>query len=78
MKSLRLTPNYKMKKVKKILISLYNKDYISPLIKLVEKYNIEIISTGGTQKALEEYGVKVTSVENLTDYPAILGGRVKT
>jgi len=78
MKSLRLTPNYKMKKVKKILISLYNKDCISPLIKLVEKYNIEIISTGGTQKALEEYGVKVTSVENLTDYPSILGGRVKT
>jgi len=67
-----------MKKVKKILVSIYNKDCISQLVKLVDKYNIEIISTGGTQTALEKHGIKVTSVENLTDYPAILGGRVKT
>ena len=67
-----------MKKIKKILVSVYNKSTISTLIKLLDAYDIEIISTGGTKKKLEQNGVKVTSVESLTEYPSILGGRVKT
>jgi len=67
-----------MKKIKKILVSVYNKSTISTLIKLLDAYDVEIISTGGTKKKLEQNGVKVTSVESLTEYPSILGGRVKT
>tara|TARA_Y100000994_G_C15686061_1_gene439748 strand:- start:17 stop:1540 length:1524 start_codon:yes stop_codon:yes gene_type:complete len=67
-----------MKKIKKILISVYNKSTISALTNLLDLYNIEIISTGGTKKELEKNGIKVTSVESLTEYPSILGGRVKT
>ena len=67
-----------MKKIKKILVSVYNKSTISTLMKLLDAYDMEIISTGGTKKELEKNGIKVTSVESLTEYPSILGGRVKT
>ncbi len=67
-----------MKKINKILISVYNKDHLSHLSKICKLYNIEIISTGGTKKEIEKLGLKVTSVESITDYPSILGGRVKT
>lgn len=48
------------------------------MVKILSKNNVQIISTGGTQKYIENLGVKVTSVEDLTGYKSILGGRVKT
>ena len=67
-----------MKKIQKVLVSVYDKNNLSKLMKTLDKYSLEIISTGGTQKAIEKLGLKVTSVEDLTQYPSILGGRVKT
>ena len=67
-----------MKKIKKVLISVYDKSYLSNLVSTFKKYEVEIISTGGTKKAIESLGANVTSVESLTKYPSILGGRVKT
>ena len=66
------------KKIKKALISVFNKEGIEPIAKRLSELGIELISTGGTQKFLEGLGLKVTAVETLTDYPSIFGGRVKT
>ncbi len=66
------------KKIKSALISVYNKDGLQSIIPLLQKNNITIYSTGGTQKFIEENGGKCISVESLTGYPSILGGRVKT
>ena len=65
-------------KIKSALISVYSKDGLQPIISLLTKQNITIYSTGGTQKFIEENGGKCISVESLTGYPSILGGRVKT
>tara|TARA_Y100000589_G_scaffold186650_1_gene176720 strand:+ start:4556 stop:6103 length:1548 start_codon:yes stop_codon:yes gene_type:complete len=70
--------NKSVKKIKKVLVSVYNKSQIIPFIKILNENNIEIISTGGTKKILEENKIRVTSVESITQYPSILGGRVKT
>ena len=67
-----------MKKIKSALISVYYKDKLEPLVALLNQYNVQIYSTGGTQTFLEELGANVTAVEDLTQYPAIFGGRVKT
>src|SRR5882757_1594982 len=67
-----------MKKIKSALISVYYKDGLDSLVKLLDKNGVKIYSTGGTQKFIEDLGVKVTAVEDLTSYPSILGGRVKT
>ena len=67
-----------MKKINSALISVFYKDGLDVLAKHLADNNVAIYSTGGTQKFLEEAGVEVTSVESLTDYPSILGGRVKT
>ncbi|MAZ31171.1 MAG: bifunctional phosphoribosylaminoimidazolecarboxamide formyltransferase/IMP cyclohydrolase PurH [Flavobacteriales bacterium] len=67
-----------MKKIKNALISVFHKDKIAPLIKELNRLNITIYSTGGTQKLIEGMGVNVVPVESLTSYPSILGGRVKT
>lgn len=66
------------KKIKSALISVYYKDGLEPIIRQLHNLKIEIYSTGGTQKFIEELGIPVTPVENLTSYPSILGGRVKT
>jgi phosphoribosylaminoimidazolecarboxamide formyltransferase/IMP cyclohydrolase len=66
------------KKIKSALISVYYKDGLDTLVKVLNKYGVNIYSTGGTQKFIEEQGIKVNSVESLTGYPSILGGRVKT
>ncbi|QNF35783.1 bifunctional phosphoribosylaminoimidazolecarboxamide formyltransferase/IMP cyclohydrolase [Adhaeribacter swui] len=68
----------KMKKIKSALISVYYKDKLEPLVALLNKYNVQLYSTGGTQTFLEGQGAQVTAVEDLTQYPAIFGGRVKT
>jgi phosphoribosylaminoimidazolecarboxamide formyltransferase/IMP cyclohydrolase len=65
-------------KIKSALISVYNKAGLQSIIPLLTKQNITIYSTGGTQKFIEENGGKCVSVESLTGYPSILGGRVKT
>lgn len=66
------------KKIKSALISVYYKDNLEPLVKLLHKNGVELYSTGGTQKFIEDLDIPVTAVEDLTSYPSILGGRVKT
>ena len=66
------------KKIKSALISVFDKENLEEIVKELVANNVQIISTGGTQKFLEDLGVKITPVEELTSYPSILGGRVKT
>ncbi|WP_299527668.1 bifunctional phosphoribosylaminoimidazolecarboxamide formyltransferase/IMP cyclohydrolase [uncultured Lutibacter sp.] len=66
------------KKAKSALISVFNKDGLQPIIEKLNNLGIVIYSTGGTEKFIKELGVNVIPVENLTSYPSILGGRVKT
>jgi phosphoribosylaminoimidazolecarboxamide formyltransferase / IMP cyclohydrolase len=66
------------KKIKSALISVFYKDGLESLVQLLDKNGVTIYSTGGTQKFIEELGIKVQAVENLTGYPSIFGGRVKT
>lgn len=65
-------------KIKNALVSVFYKDNLDPIIKKLDELGVNIYSTGGTQKFIEDLGVGVTPVENLTSYPSILGGRVKT
>ena len=67
-----------LKKIKSALISVYYKDNLEPIVKLLQENDVEIFSTGGTQKFIEDLNVPVTAVEDLTSYPSIFGGRVKT
>lgn len=67
-----------MKQIKSALISVFYKDGLEPIVKKLHDLNVKIYTTGGTQTAIEAMGVPVVSVESLTDYPSILGGRVKT
>jgi len=66
------------KKITSALISVFYKDGLEPLAKELIKMGATIYSTGGTQKFLEDLGIEVVPVEDLTTYPSILGGRVKT
>lgn len=66
------------KKIKTALISVFYKDGLDEVIDILKANQVEIFSTGGTQKFIEELNCKVTPVETLTSYPSILGGRVKT
>ena len=68
----------KSKKVKSALISVYHKDGLAPIVKKLDELGITIYSTGGTEKFIKELGIEVIAVEDLTTYPSILGGRVKT
>ena len=67
-----------MKHIKSALISVYYKTGLEDIVKELHKNNVEIYSTGGTQSFIEELGIPVIAVEDLTEYPSILGGRVKT
>ena len=67
-----------MRKISTALISVFNKDGIEEIATKLRNQNIKIISTGGTKSFIENLGIPVTSVESITDYPSILGGRVKT
>ena len=64
--------------VKRALISASNKEGLIPFAQSLVQNGAEILSTGGTAKALEAEGVPVTRVETVTGFPEILGGRVKT
>jgi phosphoribosylaminoimidazolecarboxamide formyltransferase/IMP cyclohydrolase len=66
------------KNIKTALISVFNKDGLAPIVKKLNELGVDIFSTGGTQKFIEQQGVSVIPVETLTSYPSILGGRVKT
>jgi phosphoribosylaminoimidazolecarboxamide formyltransferase/IMP cyclohydrolase len=66
------------KKIKSALISVYYKDGLQNIIRLLKEQNITIYTTGGTQKFIEQEGVSCIPVESLTGFPSILGGRVKT
>ncbi|MBL7110820.1 MAG: bifunctional phosphoribosylaminoimidazolecarboxamide formyltransferase/IMP cyclohydrolase [Bacteroidales bacterium] len=65
-------------KIKSALISVYSKEGIADLAKLLESYHVEILSTGGTFSFLKSQGIEATPIEEITSYPSILGGRVKT
>jgi phosphoribosylaminoimidazolecarboxamide formyltransferase/IMP cyclohydrolase len=67
-----------LKKIKNALVSVYHKDHLEPIIKQLHKLGVGLFSTGGTQTFIEQLGIPVTPVEDLTSYPSILGGRVKT
>jgi len=64
--------------IKSALISVFDKSGLKPILDELSKLNVDIISTGGTLKHIENQGVAVKSVESLTTYPSILDGRVKT
>ncbi len=66
------------KKIKSALISVFYKDGLENIIHLLDKLGVTVYSTGGTQDFIEKLGAKCISVESLTSYPSILGGRVKT
>jgi phosphoribosylaminoimidazolecarboxamide formyltransferase/IMP cyclohydrolase len=66
------------KKIQSALISVFYKDGLEPVVRELEKLGVTIYSTGGTQKFIEDLKIKCVPVENLTTYPSILGGRVKT
>ena len=60
------------------LISVFNKDGLEPIAKKLNTLGIKIYSTGGTELFLKKIGIPVLRVEDVTGYPSILGGRVKT
>ena len=66
------------KKISSALISVFYKDGLEPLVKELHAQGICIYSTGGTQSFIEKLNIPVIPVEDLTGYPSILGGRVKT
>ena len=67
-----------MKKAKSALISVFHKDGLEPIVRQLHKDGVKLYSTGGTQQYIESLKIPVTPVEEVTSYPYILGGRVKT
>src|SRR5690625_760058 len=65
-------------KIKSALISVFYKDGIDDLVKTLHEQGVTIYSTGGTQSYIEKLNIPCIAVESVTDYPSILGGRVKT
>ncbi|MEK7569690.1 MAG: bifunctional phosphoribosylaminoimidazolecarboxamide formyltransferase/IMP cyclohydrolase [Patescibacteria group bacterium] len=66
------------KKIKTALISVFNKEGLTPVTELLKKNGVKIISTGGTAEFIRKLGADVTEVESLTNFPSVFGGRVKT
>ncbi len=66
------------KRIGSALISVYHKDGLEEIVRELHRLHVHLYSTGGTQEFIEGLGVPVTPVEDLTGYPSILGGRVKT
>jgi phosphoribosylaminoimidazolecarboxamide formyltransferase/IMP cyclohydrolase len=67
-----------LKKIKSALISVFYKDGLEPIVRKLHENNVKIYSTGGSKNFIEGLGVPVHTVEGLTGFPEILGGRVKT
>jgi phosphoribosylaminoimidazolecarboxamide formyltransferase / IMP cyclohydrolase len=83
LKTLNFTPDFKKlmnspKPIKNALVSVFYKDNLAPVIQRLHELGVGLYSTGGTQTFIEELGIPVIPVEQLTSYPSILGGRVKT
>lgn len=66
------------KQIKTALISVFHKDGLDELLKKLNAESVKFLSTGGTQKFIESLGYECQKVEDVTTYPSILGGRVKT
>ena len=66
------------KPIKTALISVFHKDGLDELLKKLNEEGVKFLSTGGTQKFIESLGYECQTVESVTTYPSILGGRVKT
>lgn len=66
------------KTIKSALISVFHKDGLAPIVEKLNDLDVTIYSTGGTEKFIKELGINVVPVEDVTSYPSILGGRVKT
>ena len=67
-----------IKNIKTALISVYHKDGLDEILSLLHNDGVKFLSTGGTQTFIESLGYPCDAVEDLTGYPSILGGRVKT
>ena len=65
-------------KIKRALISVFDKTGVVELTKILEKMNIEILSTDGTAKTLQDAHINVTDITEYTNFPEIMNGRVKT
>jgi len=65
-------------KITSALISVFHKEGLAPIAQKMNELGVKIYSTGGTQKFINDLGIEVIPVETVTDYPSILGGRVKT
>ncbi|WP_203296178.1 bifunctional phosphoribosylaminoimidazolecarboxamide formyltransferase/IMP cyclohydrolase [Luteirhabdus pelagi] len=66
------------KKISSALISVFHKDGLEPIVRKLHDLGVTLYSTGGTQKFINDLGIDVVAVEDITQYPSILGGRVKT
>ena len=66
------------KQIKTALISVYHKDGLESLLSKLHAEGVKFLSTGGTQSFIESLGYECQTVESVTSYPSILGGRVKT
>ncbi len=66
------------KRIKTALVSVFHKENLDIIIKKLHEEGVELLSTGGTHSFIESLGVPCKTVESLTGYPSILGGRVKT
>lgn len=66
------------KKIKTALVSVFHKDGLDEFLKELNNQGVKFLSTGGTQTFIESLGYECQAVEDLTTYPSILGGRVKT
>ena len=66
------------REIKTALISVFHKDGLEELLKKLNEEGVKFLSTGGTQAFIESLGYECEAVENITSYPSILGGRVKT
>lgn len=67
-----------MKPIRTALVSVFNKDGIEPIVRRLNELGVELLSTGGSRSFIESLGLPCKAVEDLTGYPSILGGRVKT
>lgn len=66
------------KRIKRALVSVYHKEGLDEILKKLHSEGVSFVSTGGTQTFIESLGIPCDAVEDLTGYPSILGGRVKT
>ena len=66
------------KTIQSALISVFSKDGLEPIVRKLHEQNVTLYSTGGTEDFIKDLGIPVVAVEDVTSYPSILGGRVKT